>query len=92
MKKIDIKEKRRSIFKDAPKKTLIRKGDKRISSPTRVCGICGEPLSGMKYSNGQVFAKKNHYHIKYSSLLYIDICQDINTCYKNLGLVWYYGC
>ena len=84
MKKQIIKEKRKDLLRKAPRKTLIRKRDKRVTSPSRVCGICGESLTGMIYTTGKVIVKKSHYHIKYSDFLYIDLCQDINTCYKNM--------
>lgn len=84
MTKKEIRKKREDIFRKSPTKTLIKKGDKRISSPSRVCGICGESLSKMIYHTGKVISSRNHYHIKYSDFLYIDICQDINSCYRNL--------
>lgn len=84
MKKHEVKDKRRLIKKNGTKVTLVKKNDKRITSPSRICCICGEQLSKVNYSNGKVLAKKDHIHVQYSSLLYLDMCKDVTNCYKNL--------
>lgn len=84
MKKHEVRDKRRLIKKDSTKVTITNKNDKRISSSSRVCCICGKQLSKMNYTNGVVSAKVDHYHIKYGSLLYLDMCKNISSCYNQL--------
>ncbi|AFV81067.1 hypothetical protein O151_gp002 [Staphylococcus phage vB_SauM_Remus] len=85
--KKDIKEQRKELKDNATAVSLTKKGDKRIASPSRVCCLCGQSLSGMNYTKGKSIAKVNHFHLQYSKYLYFDICADINNCYKNLKKV-----
>lgn len=82
--KKDIKELRHDIKKGANSVTVIRRGDQRIKSPSRVCAICGQPLSNFNYTNGNVSAKMSHYQIKQSKYLEYYLCKDIKNCYKNI--------
>ena len=79
-----IKEQRKELKDNAIKVSLVKKGDKRIASASRICSLCGQQLSGMNYTQGKVLSKVNHFHLQYSKYIYFDICADINNCYKNL--------
>ncbi|XWX32496.1 hypothetical protein LCFBJUUZ_CDS0037 [Staphylococcus phage PG-2021_76] len=82
----EVKKARKELLKSAEVKSITYKGDKRISSPSRVCGVCRAPLSGMNYVEGVVLSKKKHIHLQYSKFLYIDICYNITDCYRNLKI------
>lgn len=82
--KKEIKEQRKELKDGATAVSLVKKGDKRISSPSRLCSLCGQQLSGMNYTKGKALSKVNHFHLQYSKYIYFDICADINNCYKNL--------
>lgn len=82
----EVREARAEILKSSDVKSVINKGDKRITSSSRVCGVCGCPLSGINYVTGKVLSKQKHYHIQYSKYLYIGLCHDISNCYRNLNI------
>ena len=84
--KKEVKSIRKKLSKSSTVKSVVSKGDKRISSPSRVCSVCGAKLSQMNMTNGKALSKKKHIHMQYSKYLYIDMCFDIMSCYKNLGL------
>lgn len=85
--KEEVREARSYFFNKAQKVTTIRKGDKRVHG-SRVCAVCGTPLSTVLLSTGKSQAEKDHYHFDFSDLFYIDVCKDIRSCYtvmENLG-------
>lgn len=82
----DIIRKRAHLLKSTDVKSKVRVGDKRISSPTRLCSICGNRLSGMNYTTGKAISKRNHWHLQYNKILYIDICERADSCCKKLGV------
>lgn len=82
--KKQIKEQRKELKDGASSISLVKKGDKRIASASRICSLCGQQLSGLNYTKGKTLSKVNHFHLQYSKYIYFDICADINNCYKNL--------
>lgn len=77
----EIKQKRQYIFSQSQKTTNIRKGDKRIASATRLCAVCGRPLSKLVLTNGSVIVTTAHISCKISDLVRLNICEDIRSCY-----------
>lgn len=77
----DIKNKRQIIFSKSQKTTIIKKGDKRIASATRICAICGRKLSSITLNTGAVIATTTHVSCKISDLIRINMCADIRSCY-----------
>ncbi|THA86530.1 hypothetical protein E6A58_11460, partial [Histophilus somni] len=75
--KKEIKEQRKELKDGATSVSLVKKGDKRIASPSRICSLCGQQLSGMNYTKGKALSKVNHFHLQYSKYIYFDICADI---------------
>lgn len=81
----EIKEQRKAILSQSVKTTLIRKGDKRISSATRFCAVCKRPLSTLVRSTGDTIATVAHSSCQLSDLVRINICTDIHSCYRHIG-------
>lgn len=79
--KSDIKNKRKYIFNQSYKTTNIRKGDKRINSATRICAVCGRPLSKLILRTGEPTVVVDHISCKVSDIIRINICEDIRSCY-----------
>lgn len=79
--KEEIKQKRQYIFSKAQKTTNIRKGDKRIASATRLCAVCGRPLSKLVLTNGSAIVTTDHVSCKISDLVRLNMCEDIRSCY-----------
>lgn len=86
MTKKEILELRAKILTSSEVKSKVKRRDKRISSPSRVCSVCKTQLSGLNYNTGKAIAKKNHWHIQYNKLVYIDICEKAESCYRNIGV------
>lgn len=80
--KAEIKKRRRHFLTKASRVTNIKKGDKRVSSSTRLCAICGNQLSLMTPSTGQIMAKENHYSCYMNELAQVNICENIKSCYS----------
>lgn len=83
MNKKEVKESRHYLLTQANKVTKIRKGDKRVHG-SRVCSLCGRPLSKVILSTGKTQASVNHYHCHFNELLAVDICMDIRSCYSRV--------
>lgn len=77
----EIKKKRQYIFNQSKKTTTIRKGDKRIVSATRLCAVCGRPLSRLVLTNGSAIVTTTHVSCKVSDLVRLNMCEDIRSCY-----------
>lgn len=81
--KTEIKKRRRYFLTKAKKITKIRKGDKRVLG-SRLCSLCGSPLSTVLLSTGDSVATKHHYDCQFSELFYVHICMDIRSCYAEM--------
>lgn len=77
----DIKDKRRYIFSQSSKTTTIKRGDKRISSATRICAVCGRPLSKLVLRTGVPTVVVDHISCNISDIVRLNVCEDIRSCY-----------
>lgn len=66
--------------------TNLKKGDKRISSSSRVCSVCGKRLTGFSRVDGKTYTKQTHYHLFFSELLQSDICDTLKSCCDYLDI------
>lgn len=82
--KEEIKTKRKDLLGSSDKTTVIRKGDRRISSATRFCVICQRPLASLVWENGTVIATVTHYSVVLSSWVKVNMCKDIRSCYTHM--------
>lgn len=81
--KEDIKLKRKRIFSQSTKTTTIKKGDKRVSSSTRLCAVCGKPLSSLVLRTGASVATVNHVSCIITDYVRLNVCEDIRSCYAH---------
>ena len=80
---------RNKLKRRASKVTHIKRGDKRISSSSRVCSICGRSLSTYDKLTGKAFASHDHLHLVFSEVLQLDICHKLSDCYKYKNEEWF---
>lgn len=87
MEREEIANKRKIIFSSATKYIHVNKGDRRVYSP-RVCSICGRSLSSLIARTGSYVTSVPHvhFHLDNNNIIKIDICQDINSCYRNKNI------
>ena len=76
-----VKEKRKNILSKSAKTTVIKKGDKRVSSSTRIWAVCGKPLSSLVLRTGASITTANHMSCLISGFVRLNICEDIRSCY-----------
>lgn len=84
MNKQDIKNSRNLLFKDCKSVTVIKKGDKRPTHNSRLCGVCGRKLTNMSLIDGSVTTICNHYTLNFGGFIKYYICHDIKSCYSNI--------
>lgn len=82
--KTEILKQRQRLKKSANKVTELKIGDKRISSTSRICAVCGKRLSEMNRVNGKARVSKNHYHLFFSDLIQSDMCMSSKDCISYL--------
>lgn len=66
------------------KKTVINAFDKRPTDSTRLCCICGRPLTKLSLSTNQVSSVEAHFSLKINKFLTVHMCYSINYCYTTL--------
>ena len=81
--KKEVVEKRRELFQIAEKKHVFRKGDKRVHTP-RLCVVCSRPLSSLVINENRYVTIQTHVHFHLNSYFQVDICDDVNSCYRTL--------
>lgn len=81
--KREIVEKRRELYHSAEKKHVFRKGDKRVHTP-RLCVVCSRPLSSLIINENKYVTIQTHVHFHLNSIFQVDICDDVNSCYRTL--------
>lgn len=79
----DIVKARQHLFREAEKYYKINKGDRRVQTP-RVCCICSHPLSSLILNDNKYVSSHNHVRFRLNSFLILDVCEDINSCYRLL--------
>lgn len=84
MRKEEIKKSRKLLFNDCDKVTIIKKGDKRPTHSSRLCGVCGRKLTNMSRVDGKVITIVNHYTLDFGGFIKYYLCQDIKSCYANI--------
>jgi len=75
----EIISQRKEILEECNKKTVIKKGDKRVHG-SRFCAVCQTPLSVVLLSNQKTVAVRNHFSCHFSDLLTINICHNSKRC------------
>jgi len=65
------------------KYNTFKKGDKRVHTP-RLCVVCGRPLSSLIIHENKYITTTSHVHLHVNNWFTLDICEDINSCYRTL--------
>ncbi|AMQ66581.1 hypothetical protein BH753_gp099 [Bacillus phage Shbh1] len=81
--KKEVVDKRRKLFNSSGKFVTFKKGDKRVYSP-RICVTCSRPLSSLIINQGKYVTSFNHIRFHLGGGITVDICEDINSCHRNL--------
>lgn len=81
--KKEVVAKRRSLYQMASKHNTFKKGDKRVHTP-RLCVVCGRPLSSLILHENRYITSNSHIHFHVDKWFTVDICEDINSCYRTL--------
>lgn len=79
----EIKMRRKYLLKEADKKTIISKGDRRVGG-SRLCAICGKKLSTTIISNQTTKSVSDHYRLYFSDLISISLCKRIGSCKREM--------
>jgi hypothetical protein len=79
----EVVEKRKSLYQESKKYHEFNKGDKRVHTP-RLCVICSRPLSSLILSQNKYITIVNHVHFHLNEYFKVDICKDVNSCYRTL--------
>lgn len=81
--KKDVVTQRRSLFQLSGKHNTFKRGDKRVHTP-RLCVVCGRPLSSLIIHENKYIISNSHIHFHVSNWFTVDICEDVNSCYRTL--------
>lgn len=79
----EIVDKRRKLGQLAEKKYSFNKGDRRVQTP-RLCVVCGRPLSSLIVSENRYITIYPHTRFYLNDWFIVDVCTDINSCYRTL--------
>lgn len=81
--KREIVDKRKELYQVSDRKHVFKKGDKRVHTP-RLCVVCSRPLSSLILNENKYVTIKAHVHFHLNSYFTVDICEDIESCYRTL--------
>ena len=76
---IGIKERRHQILSSVDNTKIVKVGNHNLHS-SRVCAVCGRPLTSYDNFTATYTSVVKHYHYYYLGSLSGSLCYDINSC------------
>lgn len=74
----EVRSKRRELLKMKGKKTVVKRGDKRVKSG-RICCVCGRPLSVFALTDQSSQSIRDHYSINQGMIVF-NLCFNSRSC------------